>query len=92
MALYSYQIEPIRADFLATITAEERGIMGQHFQYLMSNKAMTRFVGRALNGDFGIVVFEAADMAEAQAVANADPAVALGLTRVRVNEFAVVDL
>ena len=92
MPLYSYVIEPARDNFLATITEAERALMGQHFQYLQSIKDHARFVGRALNGDFGIVVFDAADRPAAEAVAAADPAVASGIVSVQVNEFAVVDL
>jgi uncharacterized protein YciI len=51
-----------------------------------------RFVGRAENGDFGLVVFEAADMTEAEALAGADPSVAEGLMRVEVHAFSIVDM
>lgn len=94
MAVFLYRILPPRADFVATITEAEMAVMGQHFGYLQTLHAVgkLRFVGRAENGDFGLVVFEAADMVEARSVAAADPAVAGGLMRVEVHAFRIVDM
>lgn len=94
MATFLYRILPPRADFVATITEAEMAVMGRHFGYLQTLHAAgrLRFVGRAENGDFGLVVFEAADEAEARAVAEADPAVVEGLMRVEVHAFRIVDV
>lgn len=94
MAAFLYRILPPRADFAATITEAEMGVMGRHFAHLQSLHAAgkLRFVGRAENGDFGLAVFEAADEVEARAVADADPAVAEGLMRVEVHAFRIVDM
>jgi uncharacterized protein len=68
--------------------------MGQHFGYLQGLQAtgVLRFVGRATNGDFGLVVFEADDMAAAEVIARADPAVAAGMVAVEVHAFITVDM
>lgn len=94
MAAFLYRILPPRADFAATITEAEMEVMGRHFAHLQTLHAAgkLRFVGRAENGDFGLAVFEAADEAEARAVADADPAVAEGLMRVEVHAFRIVDV
>lgn len=94
MAGFIYRITPPRAEFVATITPEEKALMGQHFGYLQGLQAagILRFVGRAANGDFGLVVFEAADMAAAKAIAQADPAVAAGMMQVEVHAFITVDM
>ena len=93
MATFSYRITPPRADFVATITPGEMALMGAHFGYLqgLQAKGVLRFVGRAANGDFGIVVYEAETRAEAEALAHADPAVAGGLVGVEVHDFVIVD-
>lgn len=94
MADFIYRILPPRADFVATITPAEAELMGRHFVYLQGLHAAgrVRFVGRAENGDFGLVVFEAADLDAARSVAAADPAVAAGLMRVEVHAFRIVDM
>lgn len=94
MSAFLYRILPPRADFAATITEAEMEVMGQHFGYLQNLHAAGKvhFVGRAENGDFGLVVFEATDMAEARSVAAADPAVAGGLMQVEVHAFRIVDM
>ncbi|NGM44000.1 hypothetical protein G5B31_00465 [Rhodobacter sp. SGA-6-6] len=94
MPTFLYRILPPRADFAATVTEAEMAVMGRHFGYLQGLHAAgrLRFVGRAENGDFGLAVVEAADEAEARAVAEADPAVAEGLMRAEVHAFRIVDM
>jgi uncharacterized protein YciI len=90
---FIYRILPPRADFAATLSSDEAETMSAHFDYLTALNGERRviFVGRAENGDFGLVVYRAADLLEARAIAEADPAVASGLMRVEVHEFRVVD-
>ncbi len=92
MADFIYRILAPRPEFVATMTGEEAAVMGRHFTYLQGLHAagLLRFVGRAENGDFGLVVFEAPDPEAAQAVAAADPAVAEGLVRAEVHAFRIV--
>ena len=92
MPTFAYRILPPRADFAATITPEEMAIMGRHWEHLQALHATgaVRFVGRAENGDYGFCVFDAPDEGEARRLAEADPAVAEGLMRVKVHAFAVV--
>ena len=66
--------------------------MGRHWEHIqrLHAQGVIRFVGRTLNGDYGLCVYDAADEAEARRIAEADPAVAEGLMRVEVHAFAVV--
>ena len=92
MPAFAYRILPPRGAFVATITEAERGTMGAHFAYLQDLERAGRivFVGRCLNGDYGIAVIEAGDEDEARGIAEADPAVASGLMDVEVRAFQVV--
>lgn len=94
MPQFSYRILPGRADFAATLTEAEMATMGAHFAYLQGLQAEGRlhFVGRTENGDWGLVVFDAGDEAEAQRIAGADPAVASGLVAVEVHAFRIVPM
>jgi uncharacterized protein len=69
---------PRGAQFLEDATEEEAAVMREHFAYLKAALGAGRLVlaGPATDGLFpGIVVFEAADEAEARAFMEADPSV-----------------
>jgi len=89
---FAYRIIPPRAAFPQTLSDEERAVMSAHWAYVQQLDAAgrIRFVGRCENGDYGIAVFTAADLATARATAAADPAVASGLMRVEVHAFKIV--
>ncbi len=93
MPVFCYRILPPRGDFVATASADEMAVMGRHFVYLQGLHAqgILRFAGRAENGDFGLAVIEAADLPAAEAIAQADPAVAEGLMRMEVQGFVIVE-
>ena len=69
---------PPRADFMTTMTPEERGIMLAHVSY-WSGKVVT---GNALavgpvadpKGGYGIGIIKVSDLAEMEALREADPA------------------
>jgi uncharacterized protein YciI len=86
---FAYRILPPRAEFVATMQPEEMAVMGRHWEHIQALHArgVIRYVGRAENG---FCVLEAADEAEARAIAASDPAVAEGLMRLEVHAFAVV--
>jgi uncharacterized protein YciI len=92
MPAFAYRILPPRPDFVATITAVEGAVMGEHFAYLQELEAAGRviFVGRCENGDYGFGVFEFANEAEARSVMARDPAVASGLMHMELHPFRVV--
>ena len=90
-----YRIQATRVNMLAEgLTPDEQRIVGEHFEYLRSLAARGVLVlaGRTLTDDehaFGIVIFKAANEAEARAVMTADPAIAKGLMRAELFPYRV---
>jgi uncharacterized protein YciI len=81
-------------DDKAWSTADQQAV-GAHFQRLKDDTAARKvvFAGRTMEpGDktMGLVVFEAANDAEAKAYAESDPAVTGGVMTVTVHPFALV--
>ena len=81
VAEWVYFLHPPRDDFAATMTEPERAVWAEHFARLREMLADGTLVlaGPTLGRvNTGIVVFEAADEAAAEAVLAADPVVAGG--------------
>jgi uncharacterized protein YciI len=75
-------------------TDEEERLVGEHFEYLkgLTERGIVLLAGRTLNTDpssFGIVIFRAADEAEARSIFESDPAVRAGVFRGEVFQYAV---
>jgi len=74
---------PPRGDFMQTMTADERAMMGQHVAY-WTGKVTT---GNALvfgpvadpKGGYGIGIIKVESMAEMEALRDADPAMQAGI-------------
>lgn len=89
---YVYFISPARKTFETDATAEENRIVGEHFRYLQGLLKEGRLVmaGRTQTSEpTGIVVFEAADDAAAEAVFRGDPAVKAGVFVGEVKPYGV---
>jgi uncharacterized protein len=71
-----------RPDFVATMTPEERATMRAHGAFLHEQLAAGKLVvaGPVFDpaGAFGMGVFEAASLAEVEAILARDPATAIG--------------
>jgi uncharacterized protein YciI len=82
---FLYRITPTRSDMLVTgPTPHEMQVMATHFAHLrkLAADGVVLMAGRTLVAGpetFGIVVFQAASPAEADAVMRSDPAIAQGL-------------
>ncbi len=84
MAQYLYRIRPVRVGFLTDPTAEESARVSEHFAYLkdLTHRGTVLLAGRTQNEDdatFGIVLFEADSMEEAETIMRRDPAVHAGV-------------
>jgi uncharacterized protein YciI len=84
MTQYLYRVRPARAGFLAAPTAEESARVSEHFAYLkdLARRGTVLLAGRTQNEDettFGIVLFEADTMDQAEAIMHQDPAVRSGV-------------
>jgi uncharacterized protein YciI len=90
MAEWIYFIHPPRDDFAATMTDEERGVWGTHFERLQRLHAggMMILVGPTLGRvNTGIAIFEAPDEESARRIMEEDPAIASGIARGELRPF-----
>ncbi len=96
MPTYLYQIQPTRIEMLTDGgTDVENATIQAHFEYLQAlhQSGVATFVGRTLTTDsdtFGLIVFDAADAAAAQAVMENDPAVKRGVMQATLFPFRTV--
>lgn len=77
-----YRIVPARPGMPLSPTEAETALAAAHFAYLLELKERGILIvaGRTQEVDtFGIAIFEAPDRAAAQAITDADPAIAGGL-------------
>jgi len=95
MAQFLYRIVPTRTAMLTDgPTADEQRIVGEHFAYLQAlvARGVVLMAGRTLNRDertFGIVIFQAADDAQARSLMQDDPAVRDGVMRAELFPYRV---
>lgn len=82
---YLYRIQPARPEMLSAGPDDrEVGIIGEHFAYLQGlvGDGVVILAGRTLTTDtksFGIVIFQAGSMEEAESIMHGDPAVRHGV-------------
>ena len=89
------RIEPVRKDFtLFNMTADERKIAWDHFQYLKSLHAEGKVALAAQvfdpKGFWGVIIVNAADLAAATEILNGDPTIKTGMFRGEVMPTRVV--
>jgi uncharacterized protein YciI len=92
VAEWIYFIHPLRENFAATMTDEEREVWGVHFERFQQALAdgTVILVGPTLGPvNTGICVFEAADEAAARAFMDADPVFQAGFARSELRPFRV---
>jgi uncharacterized protein YciI len=92
VAEWIYFIHPLRDDFAATMTDEERAVWAVHFARFqrMLAKGELILVGPTLGSiNTGIAVFEAPDEAAARRIMEEDPTIAGGFARGELRPFRV---
>ncbi|MEM9372912.1 MAG: YciI family protein [Planctomycetota bacterium] len=85
-------LEPARAGMPENPTTEEQRVVSEHFAYYQSLHESGTLViaGRTLEPPFrGLFVFRAADLAAAEGIVAADPAVAAGVMHASLQSFSV---
>ena len=88
MPHFFMKLTPPRPTFPSDITAEENAVMVKHAEYLQGLFQQGKLLayGPVFDpaGAFGMVVFEVADAAEAEALMSADPSAVAGLMTVSI--------
>ncbi len=92
MSEWIYFIHPLRDDFAATMTDEERAVWSVHFERFerMLAEGTLILVGPTLGStNTGITIFEAPDEAAARRIMEEDPVIAGGFARGELRPFRV---
>jgi uncharacterized protein YciI len=92
MAEWFYFIHPLRDNFAATMTDEERAVWSVHFERFerMLADGTIILVGPTLGSiNTGICIFEAPDEATARRLMDEDPVLAGGFARGELRPFRV---
>jgi uncharacterized protein YciI len=92
MAEWIYFIHPLRDNFAATMTDEERAVWSIHFERFerMLAEGTIILVGPTLGSiNTGICIFEAPDEATARRLMDEDPVLAGGFARGELRPFRV---
>lgn len=92
MSEWIYFIHPLRDDFAATMTDEERTVWSVHFERFerMLAEGSIILVGPTLGSvNTGIAIFEAPDEPSARRIMDDDPVIAGGFARGELRPFRV---
>ena len=92
MAEWIYFIHPLRDDFAATMTDEEKAVWSIHFERFerLLAEGTIILVGPTLGHvNTGIAIFEAPDEAAARQIMDEDPVLAGGFARGELRPFRV---
>jgi uncharacterized protein YciI len=91
MPHFSYLIKPYRENFVGTVTNSEAEVISEHFAYLQELLAKKELVmaGRTHGAEFGIAIFECADIERAKEISANDPAVKAGVFIAEVFPFSI---
>ena len=84
-------LRPHRPDFLATLTMEEKAVMGQHMAYTRQLFDQGKIVlgGAATDGAIGIIVWRVDSAEEARRIYDNDPAVKAGIGYPELHPFRI---
>ena len=92
MGEWIYFIHPPREDFAATMTDEERGVWGVHFERLqrLLAEGVLVLAGPTLGPvNTGVAVIEAEDEGAARRLMEEDPAIASGMATGELRPFSI---
>ena len=91
MSYFIYRIVATRSGFADGMTEFEMEAMAQHFGYLkeLLNQGKLFLAGPCTDTAFGIVIFEAESLEEAEAIAKSDPAVLTGVMSVETHPYRI---
>ena len=84
-------LRPRRRDFLATMTPEEKAVMGEHAAYTRRLFDEGRIIlgGAATDGAIGVIVWRLDSAEEARRIFENDPAVRAGIGDAELHPFRI---
>ena len=88
---YIYVLRLVNPERFDTMSFEEDKIINEHFEHLKKgfDKGILILAGPCLDGAFGIVIFRAKSLKEAETFMNSDPAVTTGMMTAELHPFRV---
>jgi len=88
---YIYKNQLIDMEKFGNFTLEEKQVMSDHFEYLKQalKRGQLILAGPCLDAAFGIVIYRADSMEEAQRFMEADPAIQQGLMTADLHEYRI---
>ena len=91
LSYFIYKIVGTRPDFTSGLTEIESAVMVRHFDYLkeLLHQGNLFLVGPCTDAAFGIVIFEAESLREAEMIAQNDPSVIEGVMSVEVHPYRI---
>lgn len=91
MATFIYKITPLKENFMETGTEEDFAIMSEHFAYLQKfyDEGKLFLAGPCDNAAFGIAIFSAENLEEAQKFLENDPAYQKGIMKGEVHPYRI---
>ncbi|SDM78256.1 YCII-related domain-containing protein [Paenibacillus sp. yr247] len=83
--------KPKRENWLATMTPEEKMVMGEHLEYVrrMFSEGKVVLSGPCLDGTYGIIIYKADSPESAQKMYENDPAVKAGIMDTELHPYKV---
>ena len=84
-------LRPRRPDFLATMTPEEKAVMGAHMAYTRRLFEQGKIIlgGAATDGSVGVIIWRVATAEEAREIYGNDPAVKGGISEAELHPFRI---
>jgi len=84
-------MRPKHPDFIATMTPEEKAVMGEHISYAkqLFDEGKIILGGAAIDGTIGILVLRVDSAEEAKVIYDNDPAVIAGIGYTELHPFRV---
>jgi uncharacterized protein YciI len=88
---FIYLLRLVNPESFNKMSFKEEKIINNHFEHLKKglDKGTLILAGPCLDGAFGIVIFRAASLKEAETFMNSDPAVTAGVMTAELHPFRV---
>ncbi|WXG44066.1 MAG: YciI family protein [Promethearchaeati archaeon SRVP18_Atabeyarchaeia-1] len=88
---FAYVLRLTRREAFGNFSPKEQAVVDEHFEYLKKGLAEKRVIlaGPCLDGEFGIVIFRATSIKDAESFMKNDPAIKKGVMAGDLHSFRV---